>query len=344
MSEKVSKMFEGAEHIGGFEAEYAAFRETCALVVRGDRAAVAVSGERRAEMLNGLVSNQVRDLTDAGRHAFLLSAKGRVLTDMRVLPRSRDLLLDVPTAGIENALATLKKYLPPIYATFEDLSDGLRQVGVYGPEAAAAAQQALGLLPGEAHLAVAQLDVEDASALLVRNRRLASDGIEVWVSAGVAENLTQELLTAVEGHGGCAAGSRALEVVRIEAGIPCYGVDMTEANLAQETGLEEDAVSYNKGCYLGQEVVSRVHFRGHVNRRLMGLSFAERLADPGLELFQGEKSVGTVTSAVESPDFGPIGLGYVRREIDAGARLGWSDGSRSGEAVVSPLPFRKAAV
>jgi folate-binding protein YgfZ len=118
---------------------------------------------------------------------------------------------------------------------------------------------------------------------------------------------------------------------------------MSDSNLAQETGLE-DAISYDKGCYLGQEVVARVHFRGHVNRRLMGLRFGREPAASGAHLLRGEKRVGEVTSSVDSPAFGPIGLGYVRREIEASTRLRWSEGERDGEVVVQALPFRATSV
>jgi folate-binding Fe-S cluster repair protein YgfZ len=104
--------------------------------------------------------------------------------------------------------------------------------------------------------------------------------------------------------------------------------------------LEADAISYDKGCYLGQEVVARVHFRGHVNRRLCGLAFGTDGAVPGDALYEGEKEVGRVTSAVRSPEFGPIGLGYVRREIEPPAEL-----SRAGGGVsVIGLPFRRPGV
>ncbi len=131
-----------------------------------------------------------------------------------------------------------------------------------------------------------------------------------------------------------------MDVLRVEAGLPACGQDMDESNLAQETGLG-DAISHDKGCYLGQEVVARIHFRGHVNRILRGLEFDGRRADPGAALRDGDREVGRVTSSVSSPDLGPIGLGYVRREIEPGARLGWSVDDVEGEAIVRALPFRR---
>jgi folate-binding protein YgfZ len=137
---------------------------------------------------------------------------------------------------------------------------------------------------------------------------------------------------------------QALNVVRIESGVPDYGVDMDESNLAQETGLEAEAISYDKGCYLGQEVVARVHFRGHVNRHLRSLSFPDTLPERGVALLDQDKEVGVVTSAVMSPDYGAIGLGYVRREIAPSHGLSWSGPAGRGEAVVLESPFRSPTV
>lgn len=330
--------------LGDWQAEHSAFVESCALVSRADRACVRVTGERRAEMLNGLLTNDVKDLADSARHALLLNAKGRVLTDLRVVPRRDDLLLDVPCGGLGNLLETFKKYLPPLYAGYEDVSGTLRQLGLYGPEAPAAARRALGGDVPDAHLGVREARCGEAAVLVIRSRRLAGDGVEFLVPEAAASELARRLLDAVAECGGRPAGMRALEVARVESGIPRYGVDMNDSNLAQETGLEDEAISYEKGCYLGQEVVSRVHFRGHVNRLLRGFEFADEPPESGTALYDGEKEVGLVTTALLSPRFGSIGLGYVRREIRPSSVLRWSHGERERQATVMELPFRPSSV
>ncbi|HSG80696.1 MAG TPA: glycine cleavage T C-terminal barrel domain-containing protein [Gemmatimonadota bacterium] len=336
-------LFKGAQELGNFEAEYHALIDTCGLAARGDRGHVRVAGERRAEMLNGLVTQQVIGLSGAGRHALLLSAKGRVLTDLRIFPRTDELLLDVPSSGLTNLLATFNKYLPPMHATFEDVSPSLRLLGVYGPGAAAAVREALGReLPAD-HLSVDEVDIEGVSVLVVRNRRLAGDGLELVAPRASAAALAERLLSAVVAHGGRAVGARALDVARVESGVPAYGTDMDEENLAQETGLEADAISYDKGCYLGQEVVARVHFRGHVNQVLRGLRFDDSRPGRGVTLVYNGKPVGRVTSAVHSPSNGPIGLGYVRREIEPGTVLRVDEAPVASCTVVE-LPFRRATV
>lgn len=354
MDKELTSLLQGAAQLGDWEAEYRAFGEGCALTLRADRCVVLVSGARRAEMLNGLLSNQVTDLVDTGRHAFLLSRKGRVLTDLRVLPRAADLLLDVPRAGSQSLLAAFQKYLPPIFAGFEDASARLGQIGLYGPQATEVVA-ALGLQAPAQHLGVEEIEVTGAATLIVRNRRLAGDGIELIVPRAALADLVDKLLLLVRQQGGRAAGSKALEVARVESGIPLYGVDLSEENLTRETGLEEEAVSFDKGCYLGQEIVARVHFRGHVKRMLRTLRFYRsavpgqppeswgELPAVGAVLRREDVDVGTVTSAVRSPRFGPIGLGYVTTEIALSKTplgMGWSAAGRQGTAVQHGPPLQ----
>jgi folate-binding protein YgfZ len=343
-AEEFKKSLGAPADFGDWHAEYRAFLDTCAVTARADRRAVLVSGERSAEMLNGLLTNDLADLGATGRHAMLLTPKGRVLTDLRVLPRGDGLHLDVPGSGLQNLLEAFQKYLPPIYATYEDVSGSLTLLGLYGPLSAAAAEEVIGEGPPDEHLGVAQTRLEGELALVIRNRRLAGDGVEFAVPVDAAPAIADRLIAAAQKVGGRPAGTLALDVVRVEAGIPRYGTDIDDSNLAQETGLEEEAISYEKGCYLGQEVVARVHFRGHVNRLLRGLSFGDSAPAPGASLFDGEKPVGTVTSAVASPEYGPIGLGYVRREVDPSSALRWAAGDVEGSATVVRLPFRRVSV
>ncbi len=330
--------------LGNWRAEYRALTRVCALVARADRHMVRVEGERRLEMLNGLLTNQVADLETSGRHAMLLTPKGGILTDLWVLPRSDHVLLDVPRAGLQNLLDAFRKYLPPIYATFEDASGALRRLSLNGPDAAAAATNAFGIALPEEHLGIKDVSVDGIPLLLVRDRRARPGGIELVVSASAVGEACTSLMRVVAERGGSVSGSRALEVVRVEHGTPEYGLDITEANLVQETGLEAEAVSYDKGCYLGQEVVARVHFRGHVNRHLRPLTFEDGVPAKGTQLVEGEKILGEVTSSVESPDFGPIGLGYVRREVVPPAQLSWVDEGNEGKALVLDAPVRGGAL
>jgi folate-binding protein YgfZ len=354
VDKETTDLLEGAGDLGDWEAECRAFHGSCALTLRADRCAVLVTGARRAEMLNGLVTNQVTDLQDVGRHALLLNRKGRVLTDLRVLPRASDLLLDLPRSGSENLLATFQKYMPPIYAGFENASESLGEVGLYGPQATGVCAT-LGLQTPDEHLGVREIELADAPALLIRNRRLARDGIELVAPREALPDLIDLLLPVVREHGGRTAGSRALEVARLESGIPLYGVDVSEDNLTQETGLEGEAVSFDKGCYLGQEIVARVHFRGQVKRMLRTLRFCrsatppqaseggDELPAPGATLRGRDGELGIVTSAVRSPRISPIGLGYLRAEValsETTPDMTWSDAGGEGPAVNHGPPLQ----
>lgn len=347
-------MLEGAGDLGDWEAECGAFHEACALALRADRCSVIVTGERRAEMLNGLITNQVIELGHTGRHALLLNRKGRVLTDLRVLPRFADLLLDLPRAGSENLLAAFQKYLPPIYAGFEDASESLGQVGLYGPQAPTTFA-VLGFRAPDEHLGVSEIEIANAPVLLIRNHRLARDGIEIIAPRNSLPDLIDLLLPVVREHGGRAVGSRALEVARVESGIPLYGVDVSQENLTRETGLEGEAVSFDKGCYLGQEIVARVHFRGQVKRMLRTLRFYRsatplqapegegELPAPGATLRGRDGELGIVTSSVRSPRIGPIGLGYLRTEValsETNQDMTWSDAGGEGPAVNHGPPLQ----
>lgn len=320
--------------------EYRALRGSCAIVPRTDRAAVYVEGERRTEMLNGLLTNEVTHLEGRGCQALLLTAKGRVLTDLRFFPLADRIWLDVPSAGLANLLGAFRKYLPPLYATFRDASDSLVLVGIYGPKAEEVVRRSVTPDVPAGQLGIAEVEWKGVAVVVARDRRIAADGFEVLVPHEAAAEFEGRVETLVSDVGGCRVGARAFEVARVESGVPSYGTDIGEDNLAQETGLEAEAISYEKGCYLGQEVVARIHFRGHVNRRLVGLRMADGLAAPGAELFQDTKRVGNVTSAVESPELGAIGLGYARREVAIGETLRWVAGGQEGSATVSELPLR----
>lgn len=344
MDEPLTPPFESPPDYGDWQAEYRALVERCAVTLRSERHLVRLSGQRPAEMLNGLVTNRVTGLETDGRHALLLTPKGHVLTELRVFPFGEFMLLDVPQEGLPNLLAAFKKYLPPLFATYEDVSQSLALIGVYGPDAADPVAELVGEIP-DRHLGVREARVDEVDILVVRARRLAGEGVELVAPREAAGGLIERLSAFLRDRDGRVAGSRAVEVVRVECGIPRYGIDISESNLAQETGLEDLAISYDKGCYLGQEVVARIHFRGHVNRRLSGFTLVGGLPHGGAALREeGGKEAGLLTSAVESPDFGRIGLGYVRREVEAGTQLSWSDGGREGTATVIDLPFRNPPV
>lgn len=324
-------------------AGYDALRDAAGVLDGDDRTLLRVWGDRAQDMIGGLVTNHVATL-EPGRalYAFMLTPKGRPLAELRALvPEPGEVWLDMPSACGEAALEHLRRYLPPLYARFEPLRR--RRLSVVGPRSGRvlAALVDAPALAGLAPLEV--VDLPEAEARLVRREPVEGPGADLYVPADRAAGLRETLVAAAREAGGGASDERAYDVWRVERGLPAYGHEIDLEALPQEIGQDARAIDYEKGCYTGQEVVARIHFRGHVNRRLAGV---RRPGGPPLEagvgLFEDERSRGRITSAAESPRLGPIGLAYVRREVEDGALLAVGGAAESTVEVVS-LPFEGAA-
>lgn len=342
----------------GPEVEYRRIVETAAVLPATDRGLVRISGDRARRMADGLLSNDLSPLDD-GRavYAFVLTPKGRPVADVRALPAGEGLWLDVPAAALEGLRAHLDKYLPPLYARHELRPDWTR-IGLLGPEADDLLARGLPVVtPGEAPLTVvpAPLPVRrgapgnasgDASAdetRLVTREPAEGGGYDLYLPTRALEEAWQLLLEAARDVGGGPAGREAGEIRRVELGIPAYGSEIDTGVLAPETGQADRAISYDKGCYTGQEVVARIHYRGHVNRHLRGIRLegpgdGAALPRPGARLFREERPVATLGSVVRSPRLGAIALAYVRREVEPGKTLALAPGGDPVARVVQ-LPF-----
>ena len=323
-------------------AEYRAARQACVVVDRADRSVWRATGRDPVRMLNGLVTN---DLAGAGEgrgvYAAMLTPKGKMVAELRLFRvAEREVLFDTATAAQADLTATLRKYVPPLFARMEPAEGAV--LGVYGPSAREVIASALGVeipeeQPAEAWVAAGPAENgEEGPTLVVRTPYAGVTGYDVLLPAGRAAETFRALLAA----GATPAGHATLEVLRIEAGTPRWGAELTGDVIPLEAGLRERAISESKGCYTGQEVIIRILHRGHVNWRLRGLLLGEAPAPPaGTELTRPdeEKAVARVTSACSSPALGQtVALGYARRELEAGARLRLPDG---GEAELVELPF-----
>ncbi|MFQ5888534.1 MAG: YgfZ/GcvT domain-containing protein [Gemmatimonadota bacterium] len=329
-------------------AEYTSLTSSAAVVPNPDRVLLRVEGERAAEMLGGLVTNDVAKLSPGhAAYAFLLTPKGRPIADLRVLRLPGELWLDLPGAAADGAKAHFRKYLPPHLATLSPLDDVCR-LGIVGPgaEVLVAAFAAGGQVgePGFDPASLAPLQAAElplgggTTATALRREEIEGPGFDLYLPAASLADTWAALTEGARRAGGGPAGQEAYDIWRVERGIPVYGAEISLDVLPQETGQEERAISYTKGCYTGQEVVARIHYRGHVNRHLRGLHFREDRPEAGQRLFAGEREVAAVTSAVRSPRFGPIALGYVRREVEPGAALAATPGGQPGVRV-GELPF-----
>jgi folate-binding protein YgfZ len=293
--------------------------EEVGLVDRSERGKLALTGPQAKELLSGQVTNDVEALTPGtGCYAALLTNKGKMLADLRVLDTATELWLDTERAGLQALFDTLRRGAVGWQAQLHKRTLEQALLSLVGPDAA----QAVGGELGPEH-ANRPAQLGGAEALLV-----ATDvGVDVVCAADDAERVRGALDVPV-------VAEAAAEVLRVESGRPRYGLDLDDATIPQEGGLNERAVSFTKGCYVGQETVARLHYRGKPNRHLRGL----RLSAPvptGTPLVLGEREVGRVGSSVVSPRFGPIGLALVRREAVVGDELA----AGAATAIVAELPF-----
>ena len=322
--------------------EYRALFESAALLEESDRSVIRIEGDRAEEMLHGLVTNQVKGMqAHHAVYAFMLTPKGRLVAALRLLRLDGGYWLDLPTLCQEAVLAHLRKYVPPIFATFEPTD--VRRIGVGGPLAASALDAWAGE-PISLDLAALEgrpLQRGDGAPILVRREDVEGTGYDVYVAGHAVQSVLATLEEAIETVGGRVVGRETWEVFRVEHGIPVWDTDFDQDNLAQELGQDERAISFDKGCYTGQEVVARVHFRGHVNRILRGFRLP-RPVEAGHSLYEGERERGAITSPAVSPRFGPIALGYARFEVPPGAWLSLEPGGQTEVEVVA-LPFEGPA-
>jgi folate-binding protein YgfZ len=335
------------------EEEYRAVRAGAGVAVRSDLAVFRLHGRDPVRMLNGLITNDLAAAMGEGRGCFgaMLTPKGRTIAELRafgrVAPDGAEVLVLMHAEAAAGAAEHLRKYVPPMFARWEDASDAMGVVGVYGPRAADRVREVLGTVPpGEAEDAMAATDRDGGPVIVARTRDAGlEDGYDLIAPAGSLTALVEGLLGA-DGEGGSLVGFGALETLRVEAGRPRYGAELTDTTIPTEayeqTGLMERAVSFTKGCYTGQEVIIRIAHRGHVNRHLRGLLLGDAPApEPRTPLYaaEGEKEVGWTTSAAVSPlARQTVALAFVRREVEPGGRvrIGGADGA---EAEVVALPF-----
>ena len=327
----------------GVATEYEALRQHAIVVDRSHRGRLRFSGAKAGETLTGLVTNDVLALAPGqGQYAAALTAKGKIVADLRIFRDADSYLVDCATRATEAWTAMVRKYVNPRVAPYQDESAAVKDLGVFGASArlvvgemTGASSSALGVLPPYAHVSVA---IDGERVLIARVPDLEVEGFEIFAPASLHASLWQRAVAARA----TPAGLDVWEIARVEAGRPEWGIDIDDSTLPQEANFEElDAISYTKGCYIGQETVARVHFRGHVNRLLRGLRTASAEPPaPRSQLFDGTgKQIGDVRSTAASPRLGGIAIGMVRREIELGASLvaRWEGGESRVD--VSHLPF-----
>ncbi|QRN99049.1 aminomethyl transferase family protein [Archangium violaceum] len=328
-----------ADH-GDGEAEYRAAREAVALHDATYREALRITGEDRASFLHGMVTQEVKGLASgAATYAAMITVKGSMVADARVVRREADLLLDMEPGMGAKVREFLEKYLISEDAELHDATDELGVLRLLGPRTA----DLLGAVQGSPFEPLPQdatraITLAGQEVLGVGSTRVEPHGVDLLVPRSGLEAVWKALVAAGGALGLKPLGWRALEVLRVEAGVPRFGQDMGETTIPLEANLTH-AISYNKGCYIGQEVIARATFRGHMNRKLTGLLLGTTEAAPGTELKKNGKKVGWVTTVVHSPGKGQtVALGYVHRDhLEPGTVLTVGEGPT--EATVSTLPL-----
>jgi tRNA-modifying protein YgfZ len=295
--------------------------EDVALVDRSERGKLALTGQQAKAFLNGQVSNEIEALEPGfGCYAALLTNKGKMLGDLRVLDTGAELWLDTERISLQALFDTIRRGSVGWETQLHKRTLQQALLSLVGPRAG----EAVGGFAAAPEYRNRAASLGDASVLLV-----ATDaGVDVVCAADDAVGVHAALAVPE-------VPETAAEVLRVESGRPRYGIDLDDTTIPQEAGLNERAVSFTKGCYVGQETVARLHYRGKPNRLLRGL----RLSAPvpsGTPLLLGEREVGRVGSSVVSPRFGAIALALVRREAEVGDSLA----AGSASAVVCELPFR----
>jgi len=289
------------------DGQYRALREEAGFLGRR-RGVVRVNGRQAAEFLQGQLTNDLEALAaDEGCYAALLDRKGHMQADMRALRLGTgEIWLDTEPEAVEPVLRHLRMYSVGREVEIEEASSAWAVTSLIGPAAVEAAGTAP--LPGE-H-AQRRFERQGVEVLAV-----ATDlGLDLITRAGQAS----ELRSLLAESGAAEVSEAAAEILRVESGRPRFGREMTSATIPQEAGIEGRAVSFTKGCYIGQETVARLHYKGKANRHLRGLRMEAPVSD-GEEVALEAREVGRIGTAVISPAHGPIALAVIRREAEPGA-------------------------
>lgn len=308
------------------------------LIDRSDRARIDIAGAHAVATLNGLVTNDVTALkVGHGQYAAALTAKGKIVADMILLMLDDRIQIHASPASAPGLRATLAKFVNPRFATVTDVTDSTGELTLVGENAAdvlvrasdgGVTVDALSTLP---HFSYISVMLGGDPARVVRLPEMGARNASAY-AAIMSRSAMPEARAAMRTAGAVDAPGAAMDTLRVESGIPEWGIDMDESTLPQEANLDEmHAVSYTKGCYIGQETVARIHFRGHVNRSLRRLRFADDVMPPrGAVLQDSEhRGIGDVRSTARSEHEGPIGIAMVRREIDDGEAIDvhWEGGA-----------------
>jgi folate-binding protein YgfZ len=324
-----------ASDFGDVRAEFEALISGCGVYDLCVRAKITLTGGDRVRWLNGMVTNNVRDLAvGRGVYAFLLNPQGHILVDLYAYNRGDSLMIDTDQSQSEKLLATFDHYIIMDDVEVANTSDKLTAIGIAGSKAREVLRAAGFEITELGPLQFADVTWRNQAVTLVRGDNTSVESYELWLSPSQVKLLWEALAKA----GATAVGATALELLRIAAGIPRYGQDIRERDLPQETE-QQHAVHFTKGCYIGQEIVERIRSRGNVHRQFTGFDVRGRLPAVGTKIQADGKDVGEITSAASLPLTSgdrPVALGYIRREIATPGKQVQAGGTQLS---IATLPF-----
>lgn len=323
------------------DGQYRQLREECGLLDRSQQGKLLVTGSEAADYLQGQLTNDIEAIEPGdGAYAALLDRKGHMQGDMRVLrpPSSvpfgsqttarnseRDLWIDTESEALEAVRRHLGMYKIGREVDVVDVTAERALLSLIGPRAVEIAGS-----PALPENACEEVTIAGTQVLAAGT----AEGIDLIFAAEARDRVADALLAA----GAAEVSPEAVEILRIEAGRPRFGAEMGTETMPAEAGIVEQAVSFTKGCYIGQETVARLHYKGKPNRHLRGLKLSgAEGAQPGDPVQLGEKEVGKLGSAGVSPAFGAIGLAILRREAEPGATVAVGEDGVTAEVV--SLPF-----
>jgi len=313
------------------------FRELAALtsacgIYKADRALVSVTGRDRVRWLNGMVTNNVRDLAaDQGVYGFVLNPQGHILGDLYIFSRPESLTLEIDRSQLDSLVSLFRRYIIMDKVEIESSGGGLAAIAIAGPNSEAVLDS-LGVHPKLNPLQLAESSLTDVAGMLVRGDNPCVPHYEFWIPNEQLERAWDLLRRA----GAVEVREDSLEMFRILCGIPKVGGDIRERTLPPETG-QERALNFNKGCYIGQEIVERIRSRGAVHRTLVGLEIEGEAPLAGGKIQSQGKDVGEVTTVAPAPIKGRrIALGFMRKEF-LGADQALAVAGRTVKP--RPLPF-----
>jgi len=320
---------------GDVRAEFHALVSGSGVYDLSSRAKISLTGGDRTRWLNGMVTNNIRDLEPGrGVYAFLLNPQGHILGDLYAYNRGESLLVDTDQSQVEKILAVFDKYIIMDDIEVANVSEQLSAVGIAGPQSWETLRAAGFEVPELKPLQFVEMRWQQTGVTVVRGDNPQVASFELWLAPGETGRVSEALMKA----GAKPVGNAALGLLRIAAGIPTYGVDIRERDLPQET--EQDrALNFSKGCYVGQEIVERIRSRGQVRRKFTGFEIDGQLPAAGSKIQVDGKDVGEITSAASVPvAYGErrVALGYIRREVATPAKQLNAGGSA---ATVANLPF-----